>query len=572
MRSPVRFADCYDFRMRFGRARWVILAGCASLAITLLIVLSSPTDRTAPERTDEQVRVAKAGAAAPVELPSGGADHPGRIEGRVVRAGKGIPARVTLQEFPRFPGRPLREARADPAGFFAFDGVPPGRHELDATGPTGLMIRRTVIVPAGLDPAPVTLTFPGWKHTFRGRAIHADGRPFSGLAVFHLGGVQSSVGAPTRADGRFEIPGLPPGQFSPEFHSGRGFRARGRSVVHPAPGEVTFVVDHGAQVIRGRVFDARTGAAVPGAELIAVGRNDACPSVTLSARSGPDGGFQFAVPLRDGVLADLMVTAAGFRPWRLWNFPVTGDLEIALSPSPRLTVRVVEADGGAPVPCVPVKASFRSLPDVNEEETLLTDRAGRVTFSSISGDTVLLSVTGPDGRPVQGAWVAVFDQARILAGGSWQNSEAGGSTDAEGRVRIAELPAHTRHILIAESWSSPRLAPVRIDGWLPQDTEIPLSPALSIAGRVIDPNGQPHSGEEGRVFAWCRAGGWEFVGVHEGGKFEESGFAKGSVALVYLPPGVMEDDELDLEPDRYPFPITWVSAGDKDIVFRIPPR
>ena len=108
----------------------------------LLVSLTSPPD---PVRPSVPVPPDRTASTHRLPLPDSVEDDPcfsRRIEGRVLCAGKGVAARVTLQEFQRFPGRPLREDRADAAGFFAFAGVPPGSHELCAIGPTGLRLNQ----------------------------------------------------------------------------------------------------------------------------------------------------------------------------------------------------------------------------------------------------------------------------------------------------------------------------------------------------------------------------------------------------------------------------------------------
>ncbi len=1031
-----------------GRVRWVVPALIAAVAIVLLVVLSTPPELTLPEGPDEQLRSAGPGDTAVPELP--GLDHhySGRIDGRVLRDGQGVAAKLTLQVFKRFPGRLLRQGRADTSGFFTFEGVPPGTHEISAIGPGGIRVRRSVTVPAGVDPRFVELTLPCGGLTLRGRAIHANGRPFSGEVEVHRGAGSDLLSAPTRADGRFTIPGLAAGRISPYFRSGRAFYAQGRFIKLPAEDEVLFVVDEGAQKIRGRVFESASGDPVAGAEVEIWSHGASAGNLSLRVKSGADGRFRAAVLMADGRVRDLIVNAEGFRPWRLTRIPVTEDIEIGLEPSARLTVRVVAADGGAPVPFVPVKATYRSLPDVNDSETLLTDRHGRVTFSSISGDTVRLSVRGhgyitddlnlpeerrffilssgeerevelpvsrsvvlmgtvttaagdpvvggwvgyktsgisgnkslrqghefiledllpgdfrlrasrrglkgeeitgtlapgevrrldlplgagawvlaevrgadtgrplegafvtlsrcgkgrtdaagqvrfgpfeaeskdakvwcegycvlrqkvecpvgrttalvvslsrgmslggtvlladgtpasgamvrlsgqdvwsyrlktragedgsfllrglpsclltlaaglrdaagryhrghqvlrtgitdtilvlermevvqcpkvrvqvtdgagapvpkasfevlaldaageildldsgeivngrgefeidpdvtdtvlyvhgarrpssiplpsgdavfgpypasmecievvlpaglvitgkvldperqgmpgveirgsrtwwpglelshrfpwyartaPDGsfeigglgpgmvtlevlvpkgemqvdpvvvsagergvvirlvslvsvevtvrdrqgRPVKKGFVEVWNQARIEGGGSWSVSEESGSTNGEGRTRLTDLPATARYILIVRDYGTSDLAPVRIDGWVPRDTEVSLPPGRSISGRALRPDGTPELGEKGSVWAWGRAKGWGLVSMHPGGVFREEGFAEGRVALIWIPDGIDAYDDLVCEPEKYDWPITWVRAGDRDIVFR----
>jgi Carboxypeptidase regulatory-like domain len=374
--------------------RWVVPVLLAAAGIVLLLILSAPPEVTVPVVPGERDRADDFRARPVPDLP---VDDPrvfSRIEGRVTRNGQGVAAALTLGIYVDYPGHPLRRVRADSSGYFAFDGVPPGRHEISATGPDGLVVRRRVNVPAGVDPDFIEFTPPSGETAFRGRAVHVDGRPFSGEVELRRRYEADRLSAPTGPDGRFVFRGLPAERYSVSFRSGRSFEAQARSIELPRKLEVTFVVDDGARMLRGRVFDTASGKPVAGAAVEIGGNAPSLVYVVLRTTSDADGRFQVALPMADGRVEDLTVKAAGFRPWRLCGFVATEEVPIALEPSAKLTVRVVAADGGAPVPFVPVLANFRSLPDVDSSECLLTDRRGTVVFSSIPGDTVRLSVRG----------------------------------------------------------------------------------------------------------------------------------------------------------------------------------
>ncbi len=322
--------------------RWIVPALIAALGIGLLVTLSTPPEMTLPARPDESDQDAGGNDSPPPELPDP-VSYSSRIEGRVLRNGKGVAGGLTLLVYKRFPGRPLRHGRAGASGYFAFEGVPPGIHEISAGGPEGVRIRQRITVHAGVDPKFIELALPGTSVSLRGRATYADGRPFTGEVEIHWSAAGDLRAYPTRADGRFTITGIGAGRVTPCFRSGRSFYARGRSVVLPAEDEVLFVVDEGARAIRGRVFDSLSGAPVAGAEVEIDGRGASGVIIRLRMKSAADGSFSAAVPMSDGRVDDVMVTAEGFRPWRLSRFPLTGEIEVALEPSAWLTVRVVQA-------------------------------------------------------------------------------------------------------------------------------------------------------------------------------------------------------------------------------------
>ncbi len=186
--------------------------------------------------------------------------------------------------------------------------------------------------------------------------------------------------------------------------------------------------------------------------------------------------------------------------------------------------------------------------------------------------SAVVTVRDREGRLVKSAFVEVWNQARIESGGFPEESVGSGNTNGRGRARLEDLPGATRHILTVRNFGRADLAPVRIDDWVPGDTEVTMSPGLSISGKVVRPNGTPDPGNEGRVWAWGYARGWEDVAISTGGAFRESGFAEGRIALIWLPPGIDGYEILVREPDKYDWPVTWVRAGAEDIVFQLPSR
>ena len=243
-------------RDRNGRVDWKVLGLLVVAAVGLLALLGP--DPKAPPPVGPLVRELPGNPAAPpdeVRLDVG--DHyPGRIEGRVLRGGKGAVAELTLRLFTRFHRNVLRHAVADPSGHFAFDRIPPGEHELTALGEDGAGVRQAVAVHIGIDRVDLEIHLPAGGLELRGRGVHSDGRPFLGEVAACFGARERSLVVGTGADGRFHLTGLPSGWVSLLFRTPGGLEAEGRLLELPHDGETVFVIDHAAKPVRGRVVSA----------------------------------------------------------------------------------------------------------------------------------------------------------------------------------------------------------------------------------------------------------------------------------------------------------------------------
>jgi hypothetical protein len=186
----------------------------------------------------------------------------------------------------------------------------------------------------------------------------------------------------------------------------------------------------------------------------------------------------------------------------------------------------------------------------------------------------VVTVRNADGEPVEDVRVAAEVEAGLTYSGweGWSAPNDYQETGPDGRARLFDLArgAPYRLTVTPARWSG--CGPVRIDAWKPADREVTLPVGLTVSGRILGPDGAPFaSGDpDGQMWSWGRCRGWDPIGVDEDGRFSESGFAAGKVALVWVP---LEDDpweEPELEPADVTWPVRWVDAGTEAIVFRIP--
>ncbi len=210
----------------------------------------------------------------------------------------------------------------------------------------------------------------------------------------------------------------------------------------------------------------------------------------------------------------------------------------------------------------------RALPRRKVEVTVSGERKLRLDALVSVGVTVV----DPQGNPLKNARIIVWNQDRFRAEGGNARTVSNGRTDARGYRRLQHLPETTRHVLIISPKGSGDLAPLRIDGWIPRDSRFTLTPSRTISGRVYRADGTPGCGEGGGLWVWGHASGWDSPYIHDDGRFRVGGFAEGRVALIWIPNTEDGYQEPLHEPDRYNWPITWVAAGETNIVFWIPAR
>ena len=324
-------------------------------------------------------------------------------------------------------------APSDAQGRFRLEGIGPAPVTLSARAP-GHAIGERREVKAG-DVVDIVL-FPG--STIRGTVRDDDGRPVGGALVraeVDRAWGQEPPPEKTDPEGRFELAGVTPGEYSIVARQGGRAPAFGRVVVEPeTEASVSLVLSGGGFVI-GRVVDEQ------GRPLRGQVRVEEVDALGLSAS-----------------MSDLVATESkDDGTFALGPLPI-GGLGIAAS-SPRHATRRIHARVGAP-------GRTADLGDVTLEAGLriegrVRDREGR----GLPDATLTARSEAPGGRPPVEAKVDA-EGAFVLAG-----LEAGPH-----RV-TAVAPGHARTTMRAEAGGEP--------------LEIALEAGGAVAGRVVDARGRP---------------------------------------------------------------------------------
>lgn len=262
----------------------------------------------------------------------------------------------------------------------------------------------------------------------------------------------------------------------------------------------------------GRVHDVH-GAPIAGAEVTVNGWRD------VATFSDADGRYELKVT---GPPYPLLVQKTGYRERVFDAYTVEGlqrnELDIELLPGAAFRGRVVDEAGHA---IAGARVTSMGLARGTE-----TDAAGQFVFGGAAPDqnhgiTVTkpgfqptTTVASPGGEPLHivlrpGLTLTVRvvgDRGEALAGvrvgvrsESFRPMQNRGNTDAEGRVRIPDLPAKTVEILANKDGFVAARSEVDVPAQR-SELVLVLRPGRTIAGRVLDPKDQPIVGAS----VYCR--------------------------------------------------------------------
>jgi protocatechuate 3,4-dioxygenase beta subunit len=274
-------------------------------------------------------------------------------------AGATINGRVTGLSADQFPqvvvtgvgGTSRNQTYLDSSGNFTLSGLPDGQVRVDAfltaAGRRRMAPVKNIVVENGVAPM-VEINFEEGI-TISGRVTKA-GVPLSlGAVAFMPAGRASggasdrqTVGAMIAADGTYIAAGLSSGDYTVRVNGpNMSYQTK-----YTAAANGTFDIDvHGA-LLRGRVVDAKSGAALAGARLFVTSRSVSGGS----AVSDSDGHFAIDT-LTDGSY-DLRVNreeyAAASQPVVIDNGSAP-EVEVRLEQTPAITIHVTDATTGAPV-------------------------------------------------------------------------------------------------------------------------------------------------------------------------------------------------------------------------------
>lgn len=378
-------------------------AGAAALAWLLLDPAGTGAGPLAPAGATREAggrAEADADADPAPDAPAG----TGAIAGRVRRGTAPATARIEVRardEPDRVderldallaPGAPVAVADAGADGGFVVPDLPPGRYEVRALadGLPAVVAFAEIEVPR--QTARVEIDLPAGDLVLRGRAVHADGRPFRG--EIRIGHDPEDLAVPAGADGAFVFGGLEPGRvtlFAAE--PGASYR-EGPTIRIPHEGQVRFVVGEGDVPLAVRVLAAADGAPIAGAVVTGVARG-----AIARATTDTEGRSWLRLPAEDRTVA---VDAPGYA--HAWLGVPDGREEVLfrLAPAARVTGRVVAEEDGRPLAGVGVRmieAWFGTPVGAT------TDAEGRFVFASAPTGRFRLEVRGggwrtPDtGRP-----------------------------------------------------------------------------------------------------------------------------------------------------------------------------
>lgn len=460
-----------------------------------------------------------------IDLRSGGV-----IRGRTVRQGSGLPVEevdLLVVNAPESLAIPRPEAFSDPDGFFVIEKVPEGDMDLTASGRGFTKVTLRGIAVREGEASEVTIELPP------GGAIHGavvGARSQNWGVVASLRGSDFSTSAPVGSSGRFQLSGLPAGEYDikiVEFHPGdRRILTSGRAVVREDQvTEVDLQVD--SIRLSGRV---RSGG-VPErfARLSALEAIQGLESE--EKRADAEGYFELDLP---GPGTYLVTVSPGVGKKALIEVKVPPgvkelqkDLELDRG---QISGRVFDSSSGEPLDSAEVWAlapgfSARSLGSVGQAVRGISylDDAGRFAISHLApgrysllvraagshlpvridgvdagdgkdlpialerGAGSTLKVMGEDGRPVEGAWAVLRD----LRGDIVQVLD-GDVSDDRGVLRLEGIRPGSYRGTIGHA----RYAPARLSIRVPADEnpEIALRPGGTLRASVLGPAGEQSSG------------------------------------------------------------------------------
>ncbi len=346
-------------------------------------------------------------------------------------------------------------------GRFEIQGIPAKQGRLQALGRDGSSLE--IAAPAGTAVSAFTL---GRAAAIEGRITRIDnGKVVSGVKVTARAN-GSTVLARTGIDGRYRIAGLPQGSYRLTFDEKR-YVLVDRREVGVAAGE-TKTLDIAlteAVTLVGRVSDEKgqpvagaRGVLAPGSEtrlgmvFRAMGRDGEGGSAFVS---GLDGTFR-APRLPPGTNQKLTVTHPDF------EMRVVAGVDLVQGAPKPLSIDVVLSPG------------FVLAGVVKDKE----------------------------GKPVEGAEVALSQSVTMTGGrggnmvsfSSVQSTRPRAETDFEGRFGFKGLSAGDYNVMVSKSGYTRNISNGVRAGEGAAPLEVVLSPGASIAGRLIQPNGQPVTG------------------------------------------------------------------------------
>jgi hypothetical protein len=450
----------------------------------------------------------------------------GAVSGTVVDpAGRPV-ARAEVRCVPRSrPALPLSDWTPE-AGLFRLRGLDPGQPcELSATK-TGYLPARSAVasLPPGGERKDLRLVLHKGRRAF-GQIVESDGLPVAGAEALLLPlPAGALLRAAADANGRFEIPDLPPGSYRLVARHD-GYAPAISTLAQTQAKEIDLgVITLTAGAELGGVVQDKAGHPIAGAEVTVEGSDPLLPVMAqlagepLRRTTDATGGFTFE-DLQPGKAVDLAVERAGYsRAARhAVAVPPEEPVNVTLSAAVTVSGRATDRSGQ---PVEQARVALRAAGEA-AEHTATTDGDGRFRLADVAPGRASLSatapgygpaeirgltvperglngvelvlapeatvegqVTGPDGAPVDGATVTAAGSA---------GTPATATTGGDGHYRLAGLDPDTVRVTATH----PEFAPASRQADLkPGENEVDLSfeDGFAVDGGVSDPERKPVPG------------------------------------------------------------------------------
>jgi hypothetical protein len=399
-------------------------------------------------------RAGAAGAHAPVSVAAGAT-----VRGIVLRLGASaaVTGAVTVREgapvagasvglSPHGAGGEFERATTGPDGRFAFEGLAPGRYDLDVTAEGYTSAVRTGLAVLPGERFEVALALDG-TGAVEGKVTGPDGAPAAGVRVRagrRLGAPAGNVDAEARTgpDGRYRVTGLERGP-SEVVASQEGGPPAASAAVDVAPGEVAHadLVLAPSGALEGEVR-GEDGAPPRAATVVLQPARPGVGSLAaVRLPVGADGRYGGEVPAGD---------------WRAVAAPAAAGAGRTASRSQAVPVRIA-AGATARLDLV-----LRLAPEP-------------------AADAPVATVVEPGGAPCPGALVVATSQERMIAAAY---------ADEDGRAVLERLPGDRTGLAVRARQGGRSGGPVPL---APAVTVV-LQPGAALAGRVVGRGGAPVAG------------------------------------------------------------------------------
>lgn len=439
-----------------------------------------------------------------------------RLEGQVVDADEKPVGGVRVA----IDSNPPRETTSEEDGSFAFDGLVARDYDVVASSAGGTAGPVTTQLTADSEPVILRLRAAGSLTVTVVDA--ATGEGISGAAVELRASLV--IAAKTDGDGVASLSGI-----------GQQWYVLNVSASGYAPNASMFDLAGDPSVAQRRTVEMLRGAPVSGRVVDESGKGVAGARVIADPASEP---FPVVDPRRDGVTTD------GEGNWRL---PAVGAGTYRF-----VATHAKYAPGtSAPAP----------LDGTNE-------RSG-VEIVMQTGVTLSGTVKTSDGEPAAGASVRVAEAGGGLA---WHMLREV-TTGADGTFSIDGLPPRRIDLVAAHDAGSSAITELDLDGKTTESVELVLDITGTIAGVVVDSEGEPiaeaqvmaeavRSGQIGQNWEW-RVRGTPMIVSGAGGEFRFAGLPPGDYELRAIRPGASTSS-------LWQAPSTVVATGTLDVELLLP--